>query len=285
MPTSRCVPPAPGSSPVVPTMPTVCSVCWAPRSRPGQQFERSLAQVELQMARGQYAPAWREAVRRGGTAPRPAEATPTVPAADPGCGAAGRRSRSRPCAQASRASASPPPTPNARPPRAVTCSPTCGSAIDRVACESIRPTAREPLLRGWLEGVEGQIAASRGHETPWAPKPRDRSLARALPRASGRHHRLRAKSSIAGCAHAADAPLTPVARGSIALLLPLTGTLCRGTAELVRDGFLAGHRTPAADRRSRPSGARLRHRHACRGIDAALQTAQSRRRGVSWSVR
>lgn len=226
---------------------------------PAQQFERELVRAETATARGQYAAAWRDlaAVAEPASA---AEATRlfrlrqdvALRAGQPLEAVRSGIARERVASSdAQRTSARRDLLTDLR------------GAIDRGL--RIDPaSAREPLVRGWLE--VGQIAAAAGK----SPIGAEAALERWRARYPGHPAATIAFSEIVAPAARTTPGTGSIASGPIALLLPLSGNNA-AAAELVRDGFLAAiSRQPEANRptvRVYDTGTLT--------VAAALQTAQS----------
>jgi hypothetical protein len=229
---------------------------------PEQRFDRSLLQVQVLAARGQYANAWRQAS---------AIAEPR----DPVQAARLFQLQQQVALRAG------------QPVEAV----RAGMARDRVATTDAERTAarrdliadlraavdrgqrldpaasREPLVRGWLE--IGQIAADAGRDPSGAP-----AAVRAW---QGRYPGHPAATVVMASIIAPGQPVAGaqpvpirVAAGPIGLLLPLTGRQTVA-ASLVRDGFIAGlDQVPEAQRPE----VRI-YDTGTLGVDAALQNART----------
>jgi len=203
-----------------------------------QQFERALLRAETATARGQYAAAWRDV----SALPEPANAADAnrlyrvkedvaLRAGQPVEAVRAGLERERVATtDAARTTA-----------RRDLLSDLRG-AVDRGL--RIDPaSAREPLVRGWLE--IGQIAAAAGR----SPLGADTALERWRARFPGHPAATIAVSEI--LTPGARAPAGSggaIASGSIALLLPLTGARS-AESESIRDGFLTAiSRQPEAGR-------------------------------------
>jgi uncharacterized protein len=226
---------------------------------PTQLFERELLRAETASARGQYAAAWRDlsAVAEPASA---AEATRLFRLRQD---VALRASQPLDAVRAGIARERLATTDAARNAARRDLLTDLRGAVDRGL--RIDPAAaREPLVRGWLE--VGQIAAAAGR----SPLGAEASLDRWRARFPGHPASTVAYAEIIAPAARTSAGATPVAAGSIALLLPLSGTYA-ATAEMVRDGFLSAiSRQPEATRppvRVYDTGTL--------SVAAALQSAQS----------
>jgi outer membrane PBP1 activator LpoA protein len=226
---------------------------------PAQQFERELLRAETATARGQYAAAWRDLAAVAEPA-SPAEATRLFRLRQDVALRAGQPLEAVRAGIARERIAT---TDAARNSARRDLLTDLRGAIDRGL--RIDPAAaREPLVRGWLE--MGQIAAAAGR----SPMGAEAALDRWRARFPGHPAATIAYSEIVAPGARATASAAPIASGSIALLLPLSGTNA-ATAELVRDGFLA-----AISRQ--PEGNRPAVRVYDTGtltVAAALQSAQS----------
>jgi uncharacterized protein len=224
-----------------------------------QQFERELVRAETATARGQYAAAWRDLSTVAEPA-SPAEATRLyrlrqvvalragLPLEAVRSGVARERIATT---EASRTAARRDLLSDLR------------IAIDR-GLRIDAAAASEPLIRGWLE--VGQIAASAGR----SPMGAESALERWRSRFPGHPAATIAFAEIIAPASRATAGAAPLASGSLALLLPLSGSNA-AAAQLIRDGFLASiSRQPEA---SRPA-VRV-YDTGTLSVATALQTAQS----------
>ncbi|MEO6186563.1 MAG: penicillin-binding protein activator [Steroidobacteraceae bacterium] len=196
-----------------------------------QQFERELLVAEIAMARGQYAPAWKQIAavaepRKPGDAARLflLQQQVALRAGQPLEGVRAGIARERVAA-----------TDNDRSRARRDLLADLRAAIDRGL--RIDPAAaRDALVRGWLE--IGQIAASAGR-SPLSAAP---AIERWRSRFPGHPAATIATSEIIapGERPAARGAAGAVANNSpIGLLLPLTGRQTAATAALIRDGFLA----------------------------------------------
>lgn len=226
---------------------------------PQQQFERNLLRVETATARGQYAAAWRD-ISALAEPTNPAEANRLYQLRQDVALRAGQPQEAVRAGIARERIAT---TDAARTAARRELLTDLRGAIDRGL--RIDPAAaREPLIRGWLE--VGQIAAAAGKN----PLGAEASLDRWRARFPGHPAATIAYTEIIAPAARPAPGATPAATGSIALLLPLSGSLA-STAELVRDGFLAAiARQPEA---GRPS-VRV-YDTGTLSISAALQSAQA----------
>lgn len=229
------------------------------RGTPAQQFERMLVGTETAIARGQYAAAWRD-ISAVAEPSNPAEATRLLRLRQDVALRAGQPLEAVRAGVARERIAT---TDTARNTARRDLLADLRSAIDR-GLRIDTAAAREPLLRGWLE--VGQIAAAAGR----SPLGAESALERWRTRFPGHPAATIAYSEIVAPATRATPGASPIASGPIALLLPLSGTYA-GTAELVRDGFLAAiSRLPEA---ARPA-VRVYDTGAVT-VPAALQAAQS----------
>ena len=226
---------------------------------PAQQFERALVSAETATARGQYAAAWRD-ISAVSEPANPAEATRLFSLRQNVALRAGQPIEAVRAGVARERIATTDAARNAARRDLLT---DLRGAIDRGL--RIDPaSAREPLLRGWLE--VGQIAAAAGK----SPLGAEAALDRWRARFPGHPAATIAFSEIVSPAARPTPGATAVASGSIALLLPLSGSNA-ATAQLIRDGFLASvSRQPEA---SRPT-VRV-YDTGTLTVAAALQSAQS----------
>src|SRR5512139_287952 len=226
---------------------------------PAQQFERELLRAETATARGQYAAAWRDLAAVAEPA-NPAAATRLYRLRQDVALRAGQPVEAVRAGMARERLATTDAARNAARRDLLT---DLRGAIERGL--RIDPAAaREPLIRGWLE--VGQIAAAAGR----SPLGAEGSLDRWRARFPGHPAATITYSEIVAPAARTTPGATPVAQGSIALLLPLTGSFA-GPAELVRDGFLAAiSRQPEVGR----PAVRV-YDTSTLGVGAALQAAQS----------
>jgi uncharacterized protein len=224
---------------------------------PAQRLDRSLLQVEVLLAKGQYAPAYRQAAalpepRNSADASRvfQLQQQTALRASLPVEAVRAGLARERVAAtEAERNTARRDLLTDLR------------QAIDR-GLRVDPAAAREPLIRGWLE--VGQIAASASRSPLGANAAIDRWRARF----PGHPASTILASEILS---AGGAEMTGgAASGSIALLLPLTGRQSVA-AGLVRDGFQAGIDQLPADQRPE---IRL-YDTGTMNVSAALQSAQA----------
>jgi len=231
------------------------------RGTPSQQFERLLVGAETATARGQYAAAWRDI----SAVSEPTNATEASRLYSLRQTVALRAGQPVEAVRAGVARERIATTDAARSAARRDLLSDLRGAIDRGL--RIDPAAaREPLLRGWLE--VGQIAAAAGK----SPLGAEAALDRWRARFPGHPAATIAYAEIVAPASRSTPGATPVASGSIALLLPLSGAnAISSAAELVRDGFLAAiSRQPEA---SRPA-VRV-YDTGTLTVAAALQSAQS----------
>jgi len=196
-----------------------------------QQFERELLGAEIAMARGQYAPAWKQ-IAQVAEPRRPADASRlfllqqqvALRAGQPLEGVRAGIARERVAA-----------TDNDRSRARRDLLSDLRAAIDRGL--RIDPAAaRDALVRGWLE--IGQIAASAGR-SPLSAAP---AIERWRSRFPGHPAATIATSEIVTPGERLGVRGTAAAvtgNPPIGLLLPLTGRQTAATAALIRDGFLA----------------------------------------------
>jgi outer membrane PBP1 activator LpoA protein len=205
---------------------------------PAQQFERDLVRGEVAMARGQYAPAWRQ-VSQIAEPTRPADAARlfllqqqvALRAGQPAEAVTAGLARDRVAQSDSE---------RTRARRDLLTD--LRSAIDRGL--RIDPaSSRDALVRGWLE--LGQIAAAAGQSPLSAPA----AIERWRGRFPGHPAATIAVSEIVAPGERATVRSGALADASpIALLLPLTGRQA-APAALIRDGFMAAvARLPEAGR-------------------------------------
>jgi len=226
---------------------------------PAQAFERELLRAETATARGQYAAAWRDLSAVAEPA-NPAQATRLFRTRQDVALRAGQPLEAVRAGIARERIATTDANRNSA--RRDLLSDLRG-AIDRGL--RIDPAAaREPLVRGWLE--IGQIAASAGR----SPMGAEAAIDRWRTRFPGHPAATIAYAEIIAPASRAPAGAATAATGSIALLLPLSGSNA-AVAQLIRDGFLASmSRQPEATRTAVQV-----YDTGTLSVSAALQTAQS----------
>ena len=225
-----------------------------------QQFERALLRAETATARGQYAAAWRDI----SAVPQPANPADASRLNRLKQDVALRAGQPVEAVRAGLERERIATTDAARTAARRDLLSDLRAALDRGL--RIDPaTAREPVVRGWLE--IGQIAAAAGR----SPLGADAALERWRARFPGHPAATIAVSEI--LTPGARAPAgsgTAIATGSIALLLPLTGSYS-SQSESIRDGFLTAiSRQPEA---GRPT-VRV-YDTGTLAVPAALQMAQS----------
>jgi uncharacterized protein len=227
---------------------------------PAQQFERNLMRAETATARGQYAGAWRDLAAVAEPS-NPADANRLYRLRQDVALRAGQPLEAVRAGLARDRIAT---TDNARNTARRDLLTDLRGAIDR-GLRVDPASAREPLVRGWLE--VGQIAASAGR----SPLGAEAALERWRARFPGHPAATIAFTEILNpAARAATPGAAPIASGSIALLLPLTGANA-ATAQLIRDGFLA-----AISRQAEASRPIVRvFDTGAMTVTAALQSAQS----------
>jgi outer membrane PBP1 activator LpoA protein len=224
-----------------------------------QQFDRELLRAETATARGQYAAAWRQI----SAVAEPANAADASRLFEMQQEVALRAGQPIEAVRAGIGRERVATTDAARMTARRELLVDLRGAIDRGL--RIDPaTAREPLVRGWIE--IGQIAAAAGR----SPLGAEASLDRWKTRFPGHPAATIATIEIVAPAARPSPGATPAVAGPIALLLPLTGQFA-AAAELIRDGFLAAiSRQPEATRplvKVYDTGTL--------SVDSALQTAQS----------